>query len=460
MFAVNRGNIKKRFDINYNLPKYTTLVKELQTKFGDKLKTIGEISDVICGPFGSAIKNSDYRSDGIPFIRITNISKEGYMDYSDMIYISEELGNSLSRTQVSAGDIVISQRGSLGQCAIVDSQYERLNISANIIAIKNIKKSSATFIRDYICSDVGQTLLERNISGQVQQKVTTQDIADLLIPIDCDETRLSAIMKTSYILYKQKIQQAEELLNNARNKLFEAFGLSFAEYTPALYSSSNRSKLREMGIYCNTHSDYLNNIFSNLQKNEYYAGDLEKFVEINPTTSRKEVQDNTPVSFVPMPAVEEKMNMVSYELKPYKEVKTGFTIFQKNDLLWAKITPCMQNGKSFIAENMPTKIGFGSTEFHVLRKKDERIYMPYLWVILSDTHILEAAQGMFSGSAGQQRVPDIFLKKFPIVLPPIDIQKELADNVFNALKQAKEMHDIAECEWQSAKKQFEKELLG
>ena len=460
MFAVNRGNIKKRFDINYNLPKYTALVKELQAKFGDKLKTVGEISDVICGPFGSAIKNSDYRSDGIPFIRITNISKDGYMDYSDMIYISEELGNSLSRTQVSAGDIVISQRGSLGQCAVVDNQFKKLNISANVIAIKNIKQSSATFIRDYICSVVGQTLLERNISGQVQQKVTTQDIADLLIPVDCDETRLSSIMETAYISYKQNLKQAKEMLNNAKSKVFETFGLSFAEYSPALYSYSNSGKLREMGIYCNSHSDYMNTVFSDLRTNEYYAGNLENFVEVNPTTSRTDLHDDILVSFVPMPAVEEKTNGVSYELKPYKEVKTGFTIFQKNDLLWAKITPCMQNGKSFIAENMPTEIGFGSTEFHVLRKKNERIYMPYLWVVLSDTHILEAAQGMFSGSAGQQRVPDTFLKKFPLVLPPIEIQKELADNVMTALKRTKEMLDAAEIEWQSAKEQFEKELLG
>ncbi len=431
----------------------------MQDKFGEKLKTIGEISDVICGPFGSAIKNSDYCSTGIPFIRITNISKDGYMDYSDMIYISEELGNSLSRTQVSAGDIVISQRGSLGQCAIVDDKFDKLNISANIIAIKNIRQSSATFIRDYICSIVGQTLLERNISGQVQQKVTTQDIADLLIPVNCNETLLSAIMETSYVSYKQKLKQAEELLNTEKSKILETLGLSFAEYWPALYSLSNRGKLREMGIYCNPHSDYLNTVFSHLRENEYHAGNLENFVEINPTTSRTELKNETPVAFVPMSAVEEKTNVVYYELKPYKEVKTGFTVFQKNDLLWAKITPCMQNGKSFIAAEMPTVIGFGSTEFHVLRKKDERIYMPYLWVLLSDTHILEAAQGMFSGSAGQQRVPDTFLKKFPIVLPPVEIQKELADNVFNALKQADRMRKEAENIVFTAKEQFEKKLL-
>ena len=85
--------------------------------------------------------------------------------------------------------------------------------------------------------------------------------------------------------------------------------------------------------------------------------------------------------------------------------------------------------------------------------------MPFLWVMLSDTHILEAAQGMFGGSAGQQRVPDTFLKKFPVVLPPFEIQKTLADNVFNALRQAKQLRKQAEKEWREAKTRFEKELL-
>ena len=86
--------------------------------------------------------------------------------------------------------------------------------------------------------------------------------------------------------------------------------------------------------------------------------------------------------------------------------------------------------------------------------------MPYLWVLLSDAHILEAAQGMFSGSAGQQRVSDSFLKKFPIILPPIEKQKELADNVFKALEVNRYTKEKAEQEWQAAKEEFEKELLG
>ena len=283
---------------------------------------------------------------------------------------------------------------------------------------------------------------------------------EIILPSITIQQKLVDYMDAADFSRKDKLYHADDILDQTKNNVFETFGIHFEEYVPTLYSFTKLKNLLEIGIYCNPHSDYLNSAFSHLRENEFYAGALEDFVEINPTTSREGLHDSTSVSFVPMPAVEENTNNVIYEVKQYKKVKTGFTIFQKDDLLWAKITPCMQNGKSFIASNMPTQIGFGSTEFHVLRKKDERIYMPYLWVLLSDSHILEAAQGMFSGSAGQQRVSDAFLKKFPMILPPIERQKKLADDVIDALEINRITRKQAEQEWRAAKEQFERELLG
>ena len=108
---------------------------------------------------------------------------------------------------------------------------------------------------------------------------------------------------------------------------------------------------------------------------------MNDFVEVNPKTDCCELADESLVSFVPMPNVQEKNNIVSYDLVKYKVVKQGFTVFRKGDLIWAKITPCMQNGKSCITEKMPTEIGFGSTEFHVIRKQSRDIYMPFVWAI-------------------------------------------------------------------------------
>ena len=74
---------------------------------------------------------------------------------------------------------------------------------------------------------------------------------------------------------------------------------------------------------------------------------------------------------------------------------------------------------------MPTEIGFGSTEFHVIRKRNENVYMPFIWAILSSDDVLKAAQATFSGSAGQQRVSASFIENFPAVLPDYPVQVRL-----------------------------------
>lgn len=152
---------------------------------------------------------------------------------------------------------------------------------------------------------------------------------------------------------------------------------------------------------------------------------MKDYLEINPKTDCSMLTDDTIVSFVPMPNVQEKNNVVTYDTVTYDRVKKGFTVFQKGDLIWAKITPCMQNGKSCIVDEMPTNIGFGSTEFHVVRKRNDSIYMPFVWSIFSNESVLKAAQAVFSGSAGQQRVSSSFLEDFPAVIPRYDTQVAL-----------------------------------
>lgn len=162
-----------------------------------------------------------------------------------------------------------------------------------------------------------------------------------------------------------------------------------------------------------------------LKSSPYCKGTLSDYVDINPKTNCNGLSNTSVVSFVPMPNVQEKTNIVTYDLVPYEQVKKGFTVFQKNDLIWAKITPCMQNGKSCIVDDMPTEIGFGSTEFHVIRNRDKRVSMPFLWAVLSNDNVLKAAQAVFNGSAGQQRVSSSFLERFPAVIPEKNIQEKL-----------------------------------
>lgn len=462
VFAVKRGDIQKRFDPHANHPKFQIVFSRLEKYTVVPLKDYAEsiFSGITPKSGGDAYTEKE---DGILFVKSGCLSTDGSLTIDMTSKIKPDIHNGLMKSsKLKKNDVLIAIVGAtIGKIGLFDCDCEA-NINQAIAAVRLKDTILPKFLVAYLLSPFGQAYLEYLKRPVARANINLQEIGEIGIPllsIEQQERFIDTFYKTRS-QKEAKIKQANCSLNEAKNRVFETFGIHFEEYTPTLYSFTKLENLLEIGIYCNPHSNYLNSVFSHLRENKFYAGVLEDFVEINPNTSKLELQDNTAVSFVPMPAVEEKTNNVFYEVKQYKDVKTGFTIFQKDDLLWAKITPCMQNGKSFIASNMPTQIGFGSTEFHVLRKKDEHIYMPYLWVLLSDAHILEAAQGMFSGSAGQQRVSDSFLKKFPIILPPIEKQKELADNIFKALEVNRYTKEKAEQEWQAAKEQFEKELLG
>lgn len=134
-----------------------------------------------------------------------------------------------------------------------------------------------------------------------------------------------------------------------------------------------RGYIESKEIYCNPlYPTYLS-LVEKYQHSPYANGILNNHVAVNPKTDCSLLSDSSEVSFVPMANVQEKTNVVSYDMVAYETVKKGFTVFQRGDLIWAKITPCMQNGKSCIVDKMPTEIGFGSTEFHVIRKRNEKV---------------------------------------------------------------------------------------
>jgi len=136
-------------------------------------------------------------------------------------------------------------------------------------------------------------------------------------------------------------------------------------------------------------------------------------------------EDNYKVSFIPMPKVGENGEFDSSEIRPYYEVKKGFTYFQDNDVLFAKITPCMENGKGAVAANMINGIGFGSTEFHVLRPLPEHMRSKWLYYLLSWSHFRVEAEKNMTGSAGQKRVPKSFLEEYRVFVPSLSEQEKM-----------------------------------
>lgn len=200
--------------------------------------------------------------------------------------------------------------------------------------------------------------------------------------------------------------------------------------TPKPFGKAYASKLdtfERWGVGFNRHRWSLETLLSSTL---HPSVPIEEVAFVNPRRTVS-VADESLVSFVPMEAVSEVSGAIEgADEVAYSEVASGYTAFEERDVIWAKITPCMQNGKSAIAAHLKNGVGFGSTEFHVLRSKDEAKLLPsYLWVLLRLKAIREAAQRFFIGSAGQQRVPAEFLKQLHVPIPDVDAQKTIVAKV-------------------------------
>lgn len=153
---------------------------------------------------------------------------------------------------------------------------------------------------------------------------------------------------------------------------------------------------------------------------------LSEIAKINPRIPKEiAAQSSRTVNFVPMSELSEKGYVSQNGTRRMAEVIKGYTYFENGDVLVAKITPCMENGKAAFVEGLEHGIAFGSTEFHVLRPNQD-VDGKYLFYMIWNPAFRHMAEQKMTGSAGQKRVPKTFLERFEIPLPALDEQKRIA----------------------------------
>lgn len=156
---------------------------------------------------------------------------------------------------------------------------------------------------------------------------------------------------------------------------------------------------------------------------------------LNPRRTQKYEAD-IEVSFFPMDVVYEDGRYTEFPKRTYKEVCKGFTFAEEGDVIFAKITPCMENGKGTILRDLANHIGFGSTEFHVLRPIKGVTTSEYLYALTSLPLFRKEAAKNMTGTGGQKRVPITFLSEFRVTRPDYQEQKKFA-NIFNQAEATK-----------------------
>jgi len=168
---------------------------------------------------------------------------------------------------------------------------------------------------------------------------------------------------------------------------------------------------------------------------------LKHVTQFNPSRSESAAYrlSDEMVSFLPMECITTDGKLQNVDRRKTSEVWEGYTYFRRHDVVIAKITPCFENGKGGLLDTLPTDIGFGTTEFIVLRAKARRIRPAFLAKLLSTKTFRTLGADAMTGAAGQQRVSLNFVKNFQIALPPLTEQ----DRILQTLQTATTEQDSA-----------------
>ncbi len=286
-----------------------------------------------------------------------------------------------------AHTVVIGRNGTINNPIYVDRPFWNVDTAFGLVANKAVLLPKYLF---YFCCNFDFEKLNTTVTIP---SLTKSNLLNIEINVPSMEMQGQIVDRLDQVenlinLRKEQIQQLDQLV---KSRFIELFGV------PG--SDTNGWGITTLGSVC----------------------------QVNPKKGQdKRLVGDLEVSFVPMPAVSERGEIDPSEVRAYDTVKTGFTYFVENDVLFAKITPCMENGKGAVARGLHNGIGFGSTEFHILRPLQGKTDPYWIYTLTSFSKFRSDAASNMTGSAGQRRVPANFLEQYRVSVPPIQLQEQFA----------------------------------
>lgn len=405
-------------------------------------------------PQKKIITKEDMRKNNFRIISKINFGGELFLrDYSE---IDTYKGNLFL---VPSNAIIYSKINVRHGCIFFNDEFSSpFGVSSEypIFTFDN-KRVSGYFLQKLLRTAAFKELLNTKSTGISKARVKQDEFLDIQVP-------LPSLPEQEKIVeaYYAKINEAKQLAIEATNinqeiekYLFTELGISIGHSLGKLKGLNivEYSKIERWGVEYN-----LNGSNSLLSSTKYPNKRLRDIILINPTTQLPK-ESAFPISFIPMEVVSDDYGIVTeLRSKTISEAK-GYTRFKEGDLLWARITPCMQNGKSAIVKNLDNGLGVGSTEFHVLRNENPTINLDYIYHFLRLDIVLKDAMSHFTGSAGQQRVPKSYLEELLIPIPQYEKQTEISNHLYQLKDLKIKLFNKVEELKRQANEEFEKAIF-
>lgn len=320
------------------------------------------IDEIAMGPFGSNIKVSCFVDSGVPVLNGSNL--EGFsLSEKTFRYVTREKADSLNKANAHRGDIVITHRGTLGQIVFIpqDSKYDRYVISQSQFRVRCNDKVLPEYLVYYFHTPIGQHKLLSNASqvgvpALARPSSTFQQI-EVVLPELSIQKRVVEIIST----IQKKIVNNQELNDNLQQQAFSVF----------------------------------DNLIANAENSDYTVSD---YAFLNP---KRTLAKNQVARSIDMSQLSTSGAFPSgWEMKPFN----GGMRFTNGDTLLARITPCLENGKTAFIDFLDDgEVAFGSTEYIVLAPKNDTP-PEMLYCLARYPAFVDYAVKNMNGSSGRQRV--------------------------------------------------------
>ncbi|MFA4818725.1 MAG: N-6 DNA methylase [Patescibacteria group bacterium] len=350
--------------------------------------SIGEITRVIRG-----VTYSKHDESLTPtrkaILRANNIDSEtNSLDLSEVKYLKNDFQIDDEKKLIQNDILVCASNGSkrhLGKFALIEKEENFYCGGFMSIIRPNTKKVLPQYLYFILSAEPYREYIERITSGSSINNLKNKDVEALNIPLPSFEKQATIVSELEG--YKKVLDSSNTIITS---------------YEPQIAIDA-----------------------------EWDLMEIADIADIRPKKSEiSKLKPSTEVSFVPMSALREHSPEISTEeTRKISEVYQGYTYFRDNDVLLAKITPCFENGKSGIAKKLKNGIGFGSTEFIVIRANQKKVLPEWIYYFISRGEFIRQGKTTMTGSAGQQRINIDFVKGHKIPVPKIGVQKNLIEQI-------------------------------
>ncbi len=403
-------------DVPFEVPEswVWTTIKEICSKIGS----------------GSTPKGSNYTKEGIPFFRSQNVYNHGLV-FDDIKYISSEVHQSMIGTEVQANDLLLNiTGGSLGRCAIVPSDFKIGNVSQHVCIMRGVIVSPLYFHAFVLSSMFAKTM---KITGSGREGLPKYNLEKMPFPLPPlpEQHRIVSKIESLFSLIslietgKSNLQTA---VKQAKSKI-----LDLAIHGKLVPQDPNDEPAAELLKRINPKAEISsdNELYGKVPEGWCVVKVKDVFV-INP---KNKIDEDIDAGFVPMTNISDGfLNQFSYEKKKWKSIKSGFTHFADGDIAVAKISPCLENRKSMVLDNLPNGIGAGTTELHVFRPLLCLTQLYGLYFFKSD-YFINQCVGTFNGVVGQQRIGKSIVEDISIPVPPLPEQHRIVAKIESLFSQ-------------------------